>query len=249
MTGASSGIGRAFAHQLAARGMSLVLTARRMERLLALAAELRAAHGVEVTVLPFDLARSSEALSLYDATEGAGLPIDVLINNAGFGTKKNFVDTPWQTVADEMQLNMISLTELTHLFTKAMLARNHGYVLNVSSIGAYLPTPSMATYAAGKSYVRNFTEALAFELGDTNVRVCCLCPGPTESEFSNVAGIEVSGWKKSAFMSAEDCARIGLDALFNGRRNIVSGVLNTFSMFMLRFVPRRMAAFLASKFL
>ncbi len=249
ITGASSGIGTAFAHELAARGASIVITARRRERLEEIAKAVREKHQVEVEVIALDLGQPEAALALYEATEGSGKPIDLLINNAGFGTKKAFVQNPWEKIREEMQLNLVSLTELTRRFAERMAERKTGYILNVASVGAYLPTPTMATYGAGKSYVRNFTEALAYELAGTGVKVCCLCPGATESEFSDVAGLKIASWKKIAYMSAERCARIGVDAVLRGRRNIVSGFWNSVSMFTLRFVPRRVAAFLADTFL
>lgn len=249
VTGASSGIGTAFAHELASRGASIVLTARRQDRLDELAKTLREKHQVEVDVIALDLGKPEAPLALYEATEGRGKPIDFLINNAGFGTKRPHVENPWEKIREEMQLNLVSLTELTRRFTERMVQRKTGYVLNVASVGAYLPTPSMATYGAGKSYVRNFSEALAYELSGSGVRVCCLCPGATESEFSNVAGLNIASWKKLAYMSAERCARIGVNAVLRGRRNIVSGFWNSVSMFMLRFVPRRVAAFLADRLL
>jgi short-subunit dehydrogenase len=249
VTGASSGIGVSFAKQLAARGASIVITARRKERLESVAESIRKEHGVEVEVIACDLGKPDGAKALWDATEGKGTSIDVLINNAGFGTKKPFVEQPWDKTFEELQLNLVSLTELTKRFAQAMLKRGAGHILNVASVGAYLPTPSMSSYGAGKAYVRNFSEGLAYELSDTGVRVCCLCPGATESEFADTAGLALASWKKIAYMSADRCASIGLSALFRGRRNIVSGFWNSVSMFMLRFVPRPMAAWLAATFL
>lgn len=249
VTGASSGIGVAFARRLAERGASIVLTARRKERLDTLADELRKAYGVEVNVVALDLGKPEGARALYAATEEAGLPVDVLVNNAGFGSRCSFVDLPWEKTLEEMQLNLVSLTELTKRFAGAMRARGRGHILNVASIGAYLPTPNFASYGAGKSYVRNFSEALAYELSGTGVRVCCLCPGATESEFADVAGVSLPWWKKLAYMPADRCARIGLRALFGGRRNIVSGFWNSVVMFSLRFVPRWIAAAAAARLL
>jgi uncharacterized protein len=173
----------------------------------------------------------------------------VLVNNAGFGTREPFLDQSWDKTLEEMQLNLVSLTELTKRFGRAMRARKRGHILNVASVGAYMPTPNMATYGAGKAYVRNFTEGLAHELRGTGVHACCLCPGATESEFADVAGLRIAWWKKVAYMSAERCARIGLRALFAGRRNIVSGFWNAVTMFSLRFLPRRLTALAAERFL
>ncbi len=237
VTGASSGLGVAFARLLAARGADLIITARRKENLDALQKELVEKCSVKVDVIVLDLSEPGSPEKLWNATQAR--QIDVLINNAGGGLHQNFVDTPWDRIARQMQLNMFSLTELTHRFAKAMLARGRGHVLNVSSIGAYTPSPSYATYSAGKAFVRDFTEALAYELRDTPVRVCSLCPGGTLTEFHQAAGHTLPKAFRATFMSAEDCARIGLDALFGGRRNIVSGIFNTLSVFFMRFVPRR----------
>lgn len=240
VTGASSGLGVAFARLLAARGAHLVITARRVQNLESLAKELRDKHGVEVSVIGLDLSEPDAPQKLVDATEGDKKPIDVLINNAGGGIHQHFVDIPWERTLRQIQLNVTSLTELTYHFTRAMVKRGFGYVLNVSSVGAYSPTPTYATYSAGKAYVRDFSEAIAYELKDTPVRVCSLCPGLTETEFHKASGHTLAPVLKSTRMSAEDCATIGLSALFRGRRNIISGLINKISMFMLRFFPRRM---------
>jgi short-subunit dehydrogenase len=245
VTGASSGIGESFARQLAAAGANLVLTARRADRLDALAKELTQAHGTVVTTVPLDLGKPGAAAELFLATEGAGTAVDVLINNAGFGTQERFDRIAWERSAEQIQLNVVSLTELTRRFLEPMLARGRGHVLNVASIGAYMPVPYYATYAAGKAYVRNFTEALAAELRDTDVRVCCLCPGGTRTEFLAVSGQKPTFLVDMAMMSADRCARIGLGALFRGRRNIVSGWANSLMCWSLRFVPRRLVAWMA----
>jgi short-subunit dehydrogenase len=247
VTGASSGLGVAFARLLAERGADLVITARRKANLDALAQELEKKHGVAVDVIALDLSEPGSAEKLWDATEGSGRAVDVLVNNAGGGMHANFVDAAWDRIARQIQLNVVSLTELTHRFTKAMLARGRGHVLNVSSIGAYTPTPTYATYAAGKAFVRDFTEALAYELRRTPVRVCSLCPGGTVTEFHQAAGQEPSKLVRSTFMSAEDCAIIGLRALFGGRRNVVSGMINTLSVFFMRFLPRRLLVWVAAR--
>ena len=245
VTGASSGIGVCFAKQLAAMGASLVLTARRKDRLDALAEELRAAHGVDVTTVALDLGSSDAPRALFDATEGAGKAIDVLVNNAGFGTQARFDAMAWPRAAEQLQLNVVSLTELTHRFVAPMLARGRGHVLNVASIGAYVAVPGYATYAAGKAYVLSFTEAIAAELSGTGVRACCLCPGGTRTEFFEAAGQKPSWLVEASLMSAERCAKIGLRALFGGRRNIIAGLSNTLMCWSLRLVPRRLAAWIA----
>ena len=238
VTGASSGIGESSAQQLAARGADLILTARRRDRLDALADRLREAHGVHVEVIDMDLGEPDAAEQLFQKTEGAGRRVDVLVNNAGFGIHESFTDIAWERTQSQLQLNILSLTQLTHRFVRAMLARDRGWVLNVASIGAYMPVPSYAAYAASKAYVRNFSEALAHELRRTSVRVTCLCPGATATEFMAVAGHDVPAGLRFALMSPDRCARIGLRALFAGRRNVVAGWSNGIAMWFMRFLPR-----------
>jgi len=223
--------------------------ARRAERLDALAADLRATHGITATPIALDLTQPGAAETLFARTEGAGIPIDVLVNNAGFGTQGWFPRIEWSKTAEQLQLNIVSLTELTWRFVHAMRDRGRGRILNVASIGAYLPTPGYATYAAGKAYVRNFSEALDFELRGTGVHVCCLCPGPTNTEFTAVAGHKISALERRAFMSADRCARIGLRALFAGRRLIVSGWLPSLVMWLTRFAPRRLVTRITAVFM
>jgi short-subunit dehydrogenase len=246
VTGASSGIGEAIAQQLAARGTDLILTARRGDRLEALAEAVREKYGVRVEVIPLDLGSPGAAEELFQRTEGAGRRVDVLVNNAGFGVHESFTDIAWERTQAQLQLNIVSLTQLTHRFVRAMVARDRGWVLNVASVGAYMPVPSYATYAASKAYVRNFSEALAHELRRTSVRVCSLCPGATATEFMQVAGHDVPASMRFALMSPERCARIGLRALFGGRRNVVAGWSNAIAMWLLRFTPRWVVVRLAA---
>jgi len=240
VTGASSGIGVHFAGQLAARGVNLVVTARRAELLDKLAADLSGRHGVQVTCLPMDLAEPGAAKQLFEQTEGAGKPIDILINNAGFARFGSFTDMPWEAIDGMIRVNLRALTELTHRFVQAMHARNRGHILNVSSGAGYVPVPFYAVYAAAKTYVRNFTEALAHELRKTKVRVCCLCPGPVETEFWDVAGQKsISPLLRATMNTPEQVARVGLRALFGWRRNVIAGFMNKLVFWLARFSPRR----------
>ena len=248
VTGASSGIGAAFARLLAGRGANLIIVARRQAELDELAADLRKRHGVEVEVIALDLGRAGAAAELFARTEGAGKVVDVLVNNAGFGEHQRFVDQQWERVAQQLQLNIVTLTELTHRFARAMAERGRGHLLNVASIGAYTPSPYYATYSAGKAYVRDFTEAVAFELAPRGVRVCSVCPGLTITEFHQVSGQTLPGWmKRWGAMSAERCAGIALRALFGWRRNVVTGYSNKLMMWTLRFMPRRAMVWIAAR--
>ena len=242
VTGASSGIGEAFARQLAAGGARrLVLTARRRDRLEQLAAELEAAHSVSCEVVVLDLSQPGAAESLHEA---AG-EIDVLINNAGFGDYARFLDTERGRAVSVIQVNLVSVAELTHLFATDMVARRRGWILNVSSMAAFQPVPHFAVYGATKSFVRDFSEALAFELSGQGVRVCALCPGGVSTEFEQVSKMTLSLQARLTSISAERCARVGLGALFRGRRVVVTGWVAALSCWLMRVVPRRLMPWFA----
>lgn len=239
VTGASSGIGAWLARVLAEEGANLVITARRKDRLEALAGELRTKHGVEVRVEDADLADPAAAESLFARTEGAGLAIDLLINNAGLGSWMPFAQVGWEKQQQLLQVNVVSLTRLTHLFLPPMLQRRHGWIMNVASIGAFVPTPNFAVYTASKAYVRDMTEALDYELSGSGVRACVVCPGGTATEFLDAADQKLKGGGEKYLMSAETCARIAVKKMLRGRRTIITGFGNALGMWLLRFVPRR----------
>jgi len=248
VTGASSGIGKAIAVALARRGADLVISARRADRLNALAATLTAEHGVKVDVVPLDLADPTAPAALFAATVGQGTQIDILINNAGFGVYEPFEDVAWETHAQVIQLNLVALTHLCHLFVPHMRAAGTPcHIMNVASIAAFQPTPFYTVYGPTKSFVRDFTEALDYELRDTNVRAICVCPGGTHTEFADVAGIKLQKHHEAAMMSAEQCAAIGVEAMLRGRRLVVTGFINKLACWLLRFVPRRAMPLLAHK--
>ncbi|MEZ6189293.1 MAG: SDR family oxidoreductase [Planctomycetota bacterium] len=238
VTGSSSGIGAALARELARHGAHLVLVARREERLQALAEELRAAHGVEVAVHAADLLDAEARAGLFAATEGAGVAIDVLVNNAGLGSYEAFLDSSWEALERILELNVRALTHLTRLFVPAMVARGRGNVMNIASTGAYMSCPDFAVYTASKVYVRNLTEALDFELKGTGVRALAICPGGTYTEFLDHAGQTLKAGSSLAMMSAERCARISVKKMLRGRRTVIVGWLNVLSMFWMRFLPR-----------
>jgi len=248
VTGASSGIGSSFARRLAAMGANLTLCARRRDRLEELAGELEARFGIKATPLTLDLSLAESPVQLFDRTEGAGQPVDLLINNAGFAIWKPFTESSWERIDEMLRLNIVTLTRLSHLFAGTMKQRGRGHILNVASFAGYLPVPNYAAYAASKTYVRNFTEALAFELRKTGVRVCCVCPGATRTEFWKVAGDENPSLLVRATMASPDrVARKGLKALLGWRRNVVVGIPNKLSAFFTRFISRRTGVYLASK--
>jgi short-subunit dehydrogenase len=238
VTGASSGFGIDFAHLLAARGANIVLAARSIEPMERLATELQARHGVRTHVVGIDLARPGVGIELRERLAGAGIAIDILINNAGYGVYGDFLSQPIARTLDMLQLNMLSLTELTHAFADAMAARGRGKILLVSSIGGYQATPSYAAYSASKAYVLLFGEALHEELKRRGVTVTVLSPGITATRFLEGAGQKATLYQRMVMMQSRPVARLGLEALFAGRASIVPGWLNTVTAWSNRLMPR-----------
>ena len=193
ITGASSGIGVEYAKAFARRGTNLVLVARRKDRLETVAAQIRSESGVDVAVVAQDLSTPNSAAELEAKIRSTRTQVDVLINNAGFGTSGRFVDEDRYRVRDEISLNISALVDLTAAFLPGMIARDFGVVVNVASTASFQPVPGMAVYAATKAFVRSFTEAVWGEIESPNVRVFAVNPGATQSEFFEVAGGKPSG--------------------------------------------------------
>lgn len=183
ITGASSGIGLEFANLLAKDGYHVVLTARNEKRLSEIANELKAKHGVDVTVLAKDLSLTDAAEELTAEILAKGIEVDILINNAGFAAYGPFDETSWKDEKDMIQVNITALTTLTKQLLPGMIKRNRGKILNVASTAAFQPGPLMAVYYATKAYVLSFSEAIDYELSHTNVSVTALCPGATATNF------------------------------------------------------------------
>jgi short-subunit dehydrogenase len=250
VTGASAGIGAAFARALAARGHDLVLTARRADRLEALAIELREKHGAAVTVLPCDLANPAAPQHLVAALDERRLHIDWLINNAGYGVPGALVDSPWRTHADSLQVLLTAPTELSRALLPGMRERGYGRIVNVASLAGFLPGTSGHTlYAATKSYLIKFSQSLALENKAAGVNVCALCPGFTRSEFHDVTGTRDKMNKLPDFMwlSAEEVVRQGIDAVERGDAVHVTGRLNRVIKAVFELVPDRLALALSAK--
>ncbi len=239
ITGASSGIGKVLAEKLAARGYDLILVARREDELKSLADSLIAAHHAQASVIPLDLADPTAPTTLFNRINADHRPIDILINNAGFGALGPFADAdPARTLA-MIQLNITTLTHLTALVLPMMLARKQGRILNVASVAAFQPGPYMAVYYATKAYVLSFSEALSRELTDTGVTVTCLCPGPTKTEFGDVAQMnKTSLFSGPNVMNVEPVAEAAVRSLLRGKRLVVPGLLNKLVTFSVRFLPR-----------
>lgn len=238
ITGASSGFGVDFAHELAAAGSHLVLVARRTEPMEALAAELRRVHGVDVRVVGMDLGHAGVGAALRDRLAADGIEVDTLVNNAGYGLFGDFLEQPLNKTLDMLQLNMLSLTELTHAFGRDMARRGRGRILLVASIGGYQATPTYAAYAASKSYVLLFGEALHEELRTRGVTVTVLSPGITATEFLKVSGQRATLYQRLVMMRSRPVVRIGLRALARGRASVVPGLLNAVTAWSNRLMPR-----------
>lgn len=244
VTGASAGIGAAFARALAARGHALVLTARRAERLDALAAELRERHGIDAVALPTDLADPQAPARLVAELERRGLPIDVLINNAGYGVPGTFEASSWQRHADFIQVLMTAPTELAHRLLPGMRARGYGRIVNVASLAGHLPGSTGHTlYAASKAYLIKFSQSLALENRARGVHVCALCPGFTYSEFHDVTGARALVSKMPAYMwmDADTVAVQGLDAVERGDIVYVNGHVNRTIKTLFKLLPDGLA--------
>ena len=239
ITGASSGIGREFARILAKRGYSVTIVARREERLKELAEELELNHKASVQVIAADLADEKSRRSLVDTLSEKDLVVDLLVNNAGFGTNGRFTELDQDREVEELRLNCEAVVDLTRTYLPGMVERNRGGVINIASTGAYQPVPFMATYAATKAFVLSFSEALHSELSDSDVNVTAVCPGPVPTEFSSVAGNEYSFkiMPDFAIVGPEDIAADSIKAFEKGRRVIDPGLINAIQGMVTRPLP------------
>ena len=246
ITGASSGIGAAFARELAAKGSNLVLVARRLDRLENLGSELTKRHGVKVLVVALDLTAESAIPTLETEIKNQGLKIDLLINNAGFGTSGEFETEDLARVFSEIDLNVKVLVGLTHSLIHGMLERREGAVINVASTAAFQPVPTMAVYGATKAFVLSFSEALWAEFEGRGVRVLALCPGGTETDFFEIAGSKGTGAKRQTPAAVAEFAISALSTK-NVKPSLVSGTRNKVLSFIPRLVSRRLMTKLSKK--
>ncbi|HMM76602.1 MAG TPA: SDR family oxidoreductase [Gammaproteobacteria bacterium] len=243
VTGASAGLGTAFARAYAARGHDLVLTARRVERLEALAAELGARHAVKSHVIPADLSVPGAAAALFDAVEARDLRIDVLINNAGYGVPGGYLGQAWPVHAAFQQVMIESVAELCWRVAPGMRARGGGRIVNVASLAGLVPGGAGHTlYGPAKAWMIHFSECLHAELAPAGIVVCALCPGFTYTEFHDVNGMrpQVSRLPRALWMTAEEVVREGLAAVDRGKAVHVVGRLNRLIAAAARYLPRRL---------
>ena len=239
ITGASSGIGKELARIHAASGGDLVIVARREQALQELKSELETQQGVRVFTVVADLTREQAPQQIYDQVQQWKLEVDILINNAGFGGHGLFHQRDWKQDQAMIQLNVLALSELTHLFVKDMVRRKRGRILNVASIAGFLPGPLQATYYATKAFVLSFSQAIAEELTEQNITVTALCPGPVATEFAAEAGMEgVRAMQKTA--TAAQVAEIGYRAMMKGKLVVINDwKLSLMLYWVLPVLPRR----------
>ena len=247
VTGASAGIGKALAEELAAGGTNLVLTARRRERLEALAKTLTNAYKIRVEVFAADLAQPAAPAEILAFTREKDIHIDLLINNAGFGAYGEFATSDLSRQLEMVQVNCAAVVHLTHLFLLAMIERRSGDILIVASTASFQAVPYISTYAATKAFDLSFAEGLAEEVKPHGIRVCALCPGSTESEFHQVANQSNVPASNTTRETATKVAKTGLKALAAGKSYVISGNRNYLGAQVQRLVPRRVVTTIAAK--
>ncbi|ASQ45717.1 SDR family NAD(P)-dependent oxidoreductase [Legionella clemsonensis] len=253
ITGSSKGIGHALALEFAKNAHNLVLCARDKIRLEQLSSEIKDAYSVEVDVISLDLAQSHSAFQLIEALEEKNCNIDCLVNNAGMGYLGDFISMDPQTLNQMLQLNMVTVSELTRYFAKKFAQQGKGKILQVSSTAAFQPGPFMAAYYASKAYVTSLSEALAYELRDSGVMISILSPGPTQTHFFHEAGMDESHLARGALgvMSAEKVAKLAYKGLQRGKLFIIPGTINKLLAYSASMSPfrmtRRITAFLHGK--
>ena len=240
ITGASSGIGKELAIIHASKNRDLVLVARRKEELEALKTELTEKYGVEVLVLPSDLMQIGAAKKIFDAIKEQNIEIEYLINNAGLGGYGKFYQRERNKEVDMIQLNIVALTELTHLILPEMVARKSGKILNTASTAGFIPGPMQSVYFATKAFVISFSQGIAQEVSTNGISVTALCPGPVRTEFEKEAGMEGSGlFKKAA--TAISTAQKGYSGMEKGKLVVITDNSMRFALnWLLPFAPRKM---------
>ncbi len=240
ITGASSGIGEAFARRLAADGHNLVLVARSEDKLHRICDELMLEHQITAHYIAVDLIDYEADKRLFDETERHNLEIEWLINNAGFGSMGDFSRLELESELEMISLNIMALVALTHRYLEKMRARKSGTIINVASTASFQPVPFMATYAATKAFVRSFSEAIAEENRPHNIRVMALCPGPTETNFFDASNIGIEtkdAFMKKGMQTSEEVVEAALTALHRGKSTAISGASNWLLARLGNFVP------------
>jgi short-subunit dehydrogenase len=247
ITGASSGLGYIFARKLALEGSDVIITARRSDRLEELAIAIREDIGRQVHVIQCDLSIPGSAKKLFDEVSALNIDVDILINNAGFGYKGDFLEADENIYRDMIQVNVTALTELTYLFLPGMKARKSGGIINVASMAGITSIPYFSVYAATKAYVLNMTEALWKELDGSGVHITAVCPGPTATEFFEVSGYNPQNLAARGIQSVDDVVDSALSSLSQNKPFApTSRILSLLSKFS-SFVPRKLSLIILEK--
>lgn len=239
ITGASSGIGLELAREYAKNGHHLILTARSTNKMVELKSELQRKYQTHIEVITLDLSQTGSATALHKEIKSRGLNLNGLVNNAGFGDHAEFSKSHLKKNLEMIQLNVTTLTELTHLFVNELISNAPSKILNVASIAAFIPGPLMGVYYATKAYVLSFSEALSAELKEQNVSVTALCPGPTISGFQAAANFSNTSYiEKVKFPTSQEVAEYGYAATMNNTAVAVHGFMNRLMIFVARLIPR-----------
>lgn len=245
ITGASSGIGKEMAYIYAENNYNLILVARRKENLEAIKNDIEQKHQNAVEIFDIDLSKTDSAEKLYKKVSEKELKVDVLINNAGFGIHGQFKKTDMEWEESMLILNMVTLTKLTKLFVKDMLKAGSGNIINIASTASFQAVPNFSTYAASKAYVLHFSEAIAHELKDDNIKVTVICPGTTKSEFADVANVDQKYFSKAP--TSKELAEFTFKAMKKGKVTTIHGLKNNLLVFSARTAPRKMVTAVAAK--
>jgi short-subunit dehydrogenase len=240
ITGASKGIGKAFAEELAVRKKDLLLVARSEQQLAQLKNELEQKFHIKVNYISMDLSVADASRNVFEWCQQNGYTVDTLINNAGYGLSGPFEKHPLDNHLNMMQLNMNTVVELTYLFLPMLKSQNRSHILNVASSAAYQAVPFLSVYAASKTFVLQFSRGLHQELNGTNVSVTCVSPGATDTAFVERAQIGQKGldMAKKVNMKPADVARIGIDAMYQGKAEVITGILNKIGAAMAWLLPK-----------
>lgn len=247
ITGASSGIGKETAFEYAKNNYNLILVARRKDNLEAIKKEIKATYKVSVTTIPMDLGKLNSSDELVKIIKDKNLNVDVLINNAGFGIFGDLITNDPNKLENMLVLNIITLSKLTQSFAKKMAQNGGGHIINIASTAAFQPIPSLAAYAATKAYVMNFSDAIAYELKNKNVKVTTISPGATQSEFGVAAGFGADTDFFNKMPTSKDLAQFIYKSMVLNKTNAIHGVKNFVLAQSNRFSPRKMTTAIAAK--
>ncbi len=248
ITGASGGIGYEFAQLLAKDQYNLVLVSRSEDKLEHIKKDLENRYGIQVIQLPWDLSYPETPEKIYEYIKSKKIAVEVLINNAGVGTWGAFAQSDWKRESATIQINMVTVAQLIHLFLPNMLRQGKGKILNIASTAAFQPGPLMAGYYASKAYVLSLSEAIANEIKGSGVSVTTLCPGPTQTGFQSAASVKpVKLFSSKKLPTAKDVAEYGYQAMLAGKTIAVHGMKNKILVFLVRFLPRSITTHLVKK--